>query len=282
MTEIPITLWPDKRGRPPHLRSFRDGWRHLRFMLLYAPNWLFLIPGGVLMVFGLLLVLWLLPGMRFIGRVGFDIHSMVFGMIFTLVGMIMLSLAGSYGAILVSVAFVGLGSAVFHPEASRVARMASGGRYGLAQSIFQVGGNAGSALGPLMAAFIILPLGQEGAAWFALAALLGIGNFLAVSAMTYRVGFPLDDAWIHLTYARNFALHGEWAFRLGEHSAGSTSPLWTALLAIGFLIRLSPYIWTFFLGWVILALMAIHAENIARNILKNYQPIFKIYSNIFK
>jgi len=86
MAEIPITLWPDKRGRPPHLRSFRDGWRHLRFMLLYAPNWLFLVPGGLLMAAGLFLVLWLLPGMRHIGTVGFDIHSMVFGMIFTLLG----------------------------------------------------------------------------------------------------------------------------------------------------------------------------------------------------
>ena len=86
MTEIPVTLWPDKRGRPPHLRSFRDGWRHLRFMLLYAPNWLFLVPGGLLMTGGLFLVLWLLPGMRHIGTVGVDIHSMVFGMLFTLLG----------------------------------------------------------------------------------------------------------------------------------------------------------------------------------------------------
>src|SRR5258708_6958052 len=71
MTEIPITLWPDRRGRPPHLRSFRDGWRHLRFMLLYAPNWLFLVPGGFLMALGLGLVFWLLPGPRWISpRVG--------------------------------------------------------------------------------------------------------------------------------------------------------------------------------------------------------------------
>ena len=92
MTEIPITLWPDKRGRPPHLRSFRDGWRHLRFMLLYAPNWLFLVPGGLLMAVGLFLVLWLLPGMRHIGTVGFDVHSMVFGMLFTLLGSQIISL----------------------------------------------------------------------------------------------------------------------------------------------------------------------------------------------
>lgn len=103
------------------------------------------------------------------------------------------------------------------------------------------------------------------------ASLLGMGLFLSVSALTYRVGFPLDDAWIHLTYARNFALHGEWAFRLGEGSAGSTSPIWTGLLSLGYLIRLSPYIWTFFLGWVVLSVMAIRAEQIARRVLPLYQ-----------
>src|SRR5438105_14709517 len=64
ISEIPIILWPDKRGRPPHLRSFRDGWRSLRFMLLYAPNWLFLLPGAALVAVGLFLVFWLLPGPR--------------------------------------------------------------------------------------------------------------------------------------------------------------------------------------------------------------------------
>lgn len=104
-----------------------------------------------------------------------------------------------------------------------------------------------------------------------LAALIGIGFFLAVSALTYRIGFPLDDAWIHLTYARNFALHGEWAFRPGEASAGSTSPLWTALLSIGYLVRLAPYAWTYILSWVVLSLMAIRAEDIARRIVKTYR-----------
>src|SRR5262245_36934304 len=86
-SEIPITLWKDKRGRPPHLRSFRDGWRHLRFMLLYAPNWLFLLPGGLLMAAGLALVFWLLPGPRTIrNNVVLDIHTMIFGVIFTLLG----------------------------------------------------------------------------------------------------------------------------------------------------------------------------------------------------
>jgi len=93
ISEIPIILWPDKRGRPPHLRSFRDGWRSLRFMLLYAPNWLYLLPGGLLMVCGLVLVSLLLPGPRRItSRVTLDIHTMVFGVIFTLLGAQILSI----------------------------------------------------------------------------------------------------------------------------------------------------------------------------------------------
>jgi glycosyltransferase involved in cell wall biosynthesis len=87
ISEIPIVLWPDKRGRPPHLRSFRDGWRTLRFFLLYAPNWLFLLPGASLFFFGLALVFWLLPGPRHLtSRIVLDVHTMVFGVIFTLMG----------------------------------------------------------------------------------------------------------------------------------------------------------------------------------------------------
>ena len=93
ITEIPIILWPDKRGRPPHLRSFRDGWRSLRFMLMYAPNWLFFFPGAALSTFGLFLVLWLLPGPRQISpRVTLDLHTMIFGVIFTLLGAQILSI----------------------------------------------------------------------------------------------------------------------------------------------------------------------------------------------
>jgi glycosyltransferase involved in cell wall biosynthesis len=92
ITEIPITLWPDKRGRAPHLRSFRDGWRSLRFMLMYAPNWLFLLPGGVLGAVGLALVFWLLPGPRKIGNVNLDVHTMIFGVFFTLLGAQIISL----------------------------------------------------------------------------------------------------------------------------------------------------------------------------------------------
>jgi FSR family fosmidomycin resistance protein-like MFS transporter len=101
-------------------------------------------------------------------------YSLPAGMAFTLAGLLVLSAAHVYGLILLAVGLVGIGSAVFHPESSRVARMASGGRHGLAQSLFQVGGNAGSALGPLLAAFIVLPAGQGSIAWFSLAALVAI------------------------------------------------------------------------------------------------------------
>jgi FSR family fosmidomycin resistance protein-like MFS transporter len=93
---------------------------------------------------------------------------------FTLTGLVALSMATTFGTILLAVALVGVGSSVFHPESSRVARMASGGRHGFAQSLFQVGGNAGSAIGPLLAAFIVIPHGQGSIAWFSAIALLGI------------------------------------------------------------------------------------------------------------
>jgi MFS transporter, FSR family, fosmidomycin resistance protein len=92
----------------------------------------------------------------------------------SLIGLLMLSVAHSYPMILLSAALVGLGSSVFHPESSRVARMASGGRHGFAQSLFQVGGSTGSAIGPLLAAFIVVPHGQGSVAWFSAAALLAI------------------------------------------------------------------------------------------------------------
>jgi hypothetical protein len=106
----------------------------------------------------------------------------------------------------------------------------------------------------------------------AAAALLAVLFYLLVSARTFRIGFPLDDAWIHLTYARNFALHEQWAFRLGEPSAGSTSPLWTLLLSVGYLLKLAPYIWPFFLGWVMLALLGIQAELVTRKLVSTYRP----------
>ena len=93
---------------------------------------------------------------------------------FTLIGLLLLSSAPTYHAILLAVGMVGIGSSVFHPESSRVARMASGGQHGLAQSLFQVGGNFGTSLGPLLAAFIVLPEGQRSIAWFSAAALIAI------------------------------------------------------------------------------------------------------------
>ena len=101
-------------------------------------------------------------------------YSLSVGMGFTLVGLLLLAFAGNYGLLLLAAALVGTGSSVFHPESSRVARMASGGRHGLAQSVFQVGGNVGSAIGPLLAAFIVIPHGQSNIAWFSGTALLGM------------------------------------------------------------------------------------------------------------
>ena len=103
------------------------------------------------------------------------------GMAFTLVGLALLAFANSYPMILLSVAVVGIGSAVFHPEASRVARFASGGRHGFAQSLFQVGGNFGQSLGPLLAAFIVVPFGQHSVAAFTVLALAAIGLLTGVS-----------------------------------------------------------------------------------------------------
>jgi FSR family fosmidomycin resistance protein-like MFS transporter len=128
--------------------------------------------------------------------------SLPIGMTFTLAGLLLLASAPSFGAILLAVAMVGIGSAVFHPESSRVARMASGGQHGLAQSLFQVGGNAGSSLGPLLAAFVVLPAGQRSIAWFSAAALVAIAILTYVgswyraarAAMQARAGEALAAA----------------------------------------------------------------------------------------
>jgi FSR family fosmidomycin resistance protein-like MFS transporter len=108
-------------------------------------------------------------------------YSLAFGMGCTLAGLLVLAFAQDYWLLLVGAALIGVGSSVFHPESSRVARLASGGRHGLAQSLFQVGGNIGSATGPLLAAFIVLPRGQASVSWFAVAALIGM-------FILYRVG----------------------------------------------------------------------------------------------
>jgi MFS transporter, FSR family, fosmidomycin resistance protein len=109
-------------------------------------------------------------------------YSLSIGMCFTLIGIVTLAFAPTYASVLVSAALIGAGSAIFHPESSRIARLASGGRHGLAQSIFQVGGNAGSAMGPLLAAWIIIPQGQPSLAWFAIAALIAIAVLARVGA----------------------------------------------------------------------------------------------------
>jgi MFS transporter, FSR family, fosmidomycin resistance protein len=101
-------------------------------------------------------------------------RALSIGMGFTLIGLLLLSIAPNYSTVIVAAALVGSGSSIFHPESSRVARLASGGQHGLAQSIFQVGGNAGSSVGPLLAAWIIIPYGRTSVAWFSLAALVAI------------------------------------------------------------------------------------------------------------
>ena len=100
--------------------------------------------------------------------------SLATGMTFTLAGMLMLATATRFPMVLIAAGFIAIGSSVFHPESSRIARLASGGRHGFAQSVFQVGGNIGTSLGPLLAAFVVLPHGQSSVAWFSLAALTGI------------------------------------------------------------------------------------------------------------
>ncbi len=108
-------------------------------------------------------------------------YSLPCAMGFTLIGLLLLAFATSFGGILLAAALVGMGSSIFHPESSRVARMASGGQHGLAQSLFQVGGNFGSSLGPLLAAAIIVPFGQHSIAWFSAAALVGVAVLSQVS-----------------------------------------------------------------------------------------------------
>lgn len=126
-------------------------------------------------------------------------YSLAVGMGITLIGLLAFSVAPSFGTILVAAALVGIGSAVFHPESSRVARMASGGQHGMAQSLFQVGGNAGTALGPSLAA-LALPKGQSSIAWYSLVALLGmalltnIGSWLSQHRPYQWKSFPNDSA----------------------------------------------------------------------------------------
>lgn len=134
-------------------------------------------------------------------------YALSVGMCFTLVGLLLLAFAENYLLILMAATVVGLGSSVFHPTASRVAQMASGGKKSLAQSIFQVGGNGGSAVGPLLAALIILPYGQHAIAWFALAALLAAVIMIRLGAwykarLTYVVNHPQQQPLLNHNISR--------------------------------------------------------------------------------
>ncbi len=145
-------------------------------------------------------------------------YSLAIGMGFTLAGLLLISHAPTFLIVLASVALVGVGSSVFHPESSRVARMASGGQHGLAQSLFQVGGNAGTALGPLLAAYIVLPQGQKSIGWFSVLA-------LAAMVMLTRIG-----AW----YKAHRVAHAARAIREAVHNI----PQRKALGALTILIAL--------------------------------------------
>ena len=115
------------------------------------------------------------------------------GMAFSTAGLILLSSAPGFASILLAVGLIGVGSAVFHPEAARIARMASGGHHGLAQSVFSLGGNAGTSLGPLLAAFVVLPQGQRSIAWFSSAALAAMAVLTKVSSW-YKDQKPANRA----------------------------------------------------------------------------------------
>jgi FSR family fosmidomycin resistance protein-like MFS transporter len=146
-------------------------------------------------------------------------YALAVGMCFTLTGIVMLAVAPTFHLLLLAAAVVGTGSAIFHPESSRIARIASGGQHGFAQSFFQVGGNTGSAIGPLLAAFIVLPEGQPGVAWFSIAATAGV-------VILYFVGRWRSH---HLSRATPSHLHIE---------QRSTLPRGTVLRAIAVLAAL--------------------------------------------
>ncbi len=110
---------------------------------------------------------------------------------------------------------------------------------------------------------------------------VGAGIYLIVSAVIGGTGFPLDDSWIHLTYARNLAVYGQWAFQLGHPSAGSTAPLWTFLLALGFWLHLAPYIWTYLLGGLALFSLSALAELTVRKIMPAYRPRYPWFGIFF-
>jgi FSR family fosmidomycin resistance protein-like MFS transporter len=156
-------------------------------------------------------------------------YSLPLGMCVTLAGLLLLSVAGSFGMIVTAAAMVGTGSAIFHPEASRLARLASGGRHGFAQSVFQVGGNLGTALGPILAAAVVMSHGQGHLAWFSIVALLGIAVLASVGMWYQR----------HLTEIRR-QNNGGLARPPNPYPPGRTA---TALAVLGLLV-FSKFIYT--------------------------------------
>jgi hypothetical protein len=107
-----------------------------------------------------------------------------------------------------------------------------------------------------------------------LAAFFAIGIYLLYSLLFFRIGFPLDDAWIHQTFARNLAQLGEWAYTQGQPTAGSTSPFWTIILSVGYLLRSGPYIWTFLINALFLFALGVVGEKLARSSNPGYSPSF--------
>ena len=151
-------------------------------------------------------------------------YSLAAGMCFTLAGLFALALAPGFAPILLAVALIGWGSSIFHPESSRVAQLASGGRKGLAQSIFQVRGNAGSAFGPLLAALVVIPYGQTSIMWFAPAALLAIGILMALykrerTGEGGHVDVAMVDTMIHILdhFIIDYTILGEKHSRSGNN-----------------------------------------------------------------
>jgi FSR family fosmidomycin resistance protein-like MFS transporter len=165
-------------------------------------------------------------------------YALAVGMCFTLTGIGVLAIAPTFALLLVAAAIVGGGSAIFHPESSRIARISSGGRHGFAQSFFQVGGNTGSAIGPLLAAFIVLPEGQRGVAWFAIAAAAGI-------FILYRVGRWRSH---HLSRATPAHIHVEPRHHLPRRTVVRALAILAALIfsKYFYLASLSSY-YTFYL-----------------------------------
>jgi hypothetical protein len=160
VTEIPTTLSPDGRSRPPHLRTWRDGWRHLRFMLMYSPRWLFLYPGTFLILLGLAGCAWLLPGPRFVHGIGFDVHTLLYAFVSVLMGFQLCAFA-----VFTKVFAISEGLLPEDPRLNRAFRfvtlekgLAAGGLLvvlGIGGSIFAVSGWAKESFGALDAEHIL-------------------------------------------------------------------------------------------------------------------------------